>query len=140
MTISRQRTDPLFHQLAPRLAASGALLALLGAAPVAAADDQPPYAGSHDDASYGDTTHTTLATESGPAGEAPSGRADDTSYAGLRHATVTATVLPAGVPALASGHDDTEYPHAAATPSTALASAAAPASRAQALTARRASR
>lgn len=55
---------------------------LLGGSALAA--DLPPYAGSHDDASYGEATHATLSTqgEAGQGAVAAGAAYDDTRYPG----------------------------------------------------------
>ena len=59
-----------------------AVLATMFVASTALANELPPFAGSHDDASYGDMTHSTFATAGLPGGSAlaagPSH--DDTAY------------------------------------------------------------
>ncbi len=64
------------------LAIAALSLAALGVAPALAEDDLPPYAGSHDDASYGGVTHATYTLEL-PRGDGAlslATRYDDTSY------------------------------------------------------------
>lgn len=59
-----------------------AVLATMFVTSTALADELPPFSGSHDDASYGDMTHSTFTTEGLPGGSAlAAGSAhDDTAY------------------------------------------------------------
>ena len=93
---------------------AGLCVAIAGVVP-AFADDLPPYAGSHDDASYGGMSHTTFAGVPSAANTddlPPYARShDDASYGDTSHQTFTAELMHADEK-LAGQYDDVTYPTA----------------------------
>jgi hypothetical protein len=104
-----------------RSMARGAVFALgyavVLAAPALAAADLPPFAGSSDDVSYGDTPHATFTGDPAAPGTIAQsdGTYDDVSYGAISHATMTAEP-PTADEALALDLQHDDVSHAIASP------------------------